>query len=194
MKLVVKGALLLSLVTFVLAAPVANALIITGHSPIVLLVTDPSGNQFGCKTTSCTLSSVCSYPCENTDFVNKISPTATYVFCPTNYPNCPSINIPNAETGTWTVQYIGTGPGTTYITAELCPNDVCSTINVIGTPDYPVTINPGTPVSFTISVTPTGFSVPQFPFGLLLVVGLLAPALLVMSKLRSRRLVGSQEA
>jgi hypothetical protein len=98
----------------------SDALIIQGHSPVVMLVTDPNGKQIGCTdwTTA--------HPC-NSDtsyyFVNTI-PTppegpATYNFASN------LINIPHPAIGVFTVEFFGTGTGSYTITAASCNLIVC---------------------------------------------------------------------
>ena len=85
-----------------------------GHSPIVLLVTDPNGNQFGCTASPCTSES-------SPNFVNTLPSSegpAVYNFTSN------AITIDNAIIGIWTVQYTGTGassPTPFKITAASCP-------------------------------------------------------------------------
>lgn len=111
-SLLVVAALLL----LTIAAPSASAFIIQGHSPIVILLTDPSGGQFGCKgvptSTYCYYNSTTD---EASTFVNTLTPkecgTSGCTF--TSYLNTSdgsywsSISIPDPTPGTWTVTYYG---------------------------------------------------------------------------------------
>ena len=184
--------LLLALVVSV--APAANAviqghspvpLVIQGHSPIVLLVIDPLGNEYGCQqsqASSCTSTG-------SSDFIDQINPLypaegpASYDFG-TN-----KITVDNPYSGLWTVwiYYTGTGNPSFTLTATSCPEgrNTCSTTSFGGTAttqglEYTFNVD-------TAGIITTGTSVPEFPLGLLMVVGVLA---LVLLGLNARYLKG----
>ena len=128
------GALLLLSVI----AQSASALVVTGHSPIALLVVDPKGQFYGCEgpvtymstsyfsgsdPTGCTSTA----PPPEGDFVNQISKEdPSYYFCWDSKTSCPTIKIDKPITGNWVVYYFSTITGTEtvtsdYITISSCP-------------------------------------------------------------------------
>jgi hypothetical protein len=129
-SVVVLGALLTSLLIFAPAVSAttvrSDALIIHGHSPIVMLVTDPNGYQIGCTNWTT------AHPC-NSDtslyFVNNIPTGVPYKEGPATYNFASNfINIPHPVVGVWTVQFFGTGSGTYTITTSSCNLIVCYNI------------------------------------------------------------------
>lgn len=168
-------------------APVASAviqghspspLVLQGHSPIVLLVTDPDGNQIGCTGVPCTSTS-------SPNFVDSIPADegpASYDFS-TN-----TITIDSPLTGTWTVTYIGTGPGSFTITATTTPPSGAKTpvtyTLISGTTTADAVGSTSFVVNSDATITTTPLGVPEFPQGVGIMVSALLAALLV---LRSRR-------
>ncbi len=120
-----KAVLLASvLLLLIAAAPSASGMIIEGHSPITLLVTDPKGHEFGCTASNCS-------SMNSTNFVDKLPPyecksqttnSCTYQF-PTASDEVTTITIPNPAPGPWNVTYFGTGAlGANFtITIQNCP-------------------------------------------------------------------------
>jgi hypothetical protein len=178
------SAALFLLLTFV-ASPSVNAivqghspspLIVQGHSPIVLLLTDPNGFQIGCTNVPCTSTG-------STNFVDTIPASegpAIYDFT-TN-----TITITSPVTGTWTVEFIGTGTGTFTITVTTFPNggDTSVTLTIVSGSTSNGQVGSTT---FTINadgtITPFSTGVPEFPWGM----GLMVSALIVgLALLRSR--------
>jgi len=187
--------LLVGAALLVLLSPAVHAMIVQGHSPIVLLVKDPNGNEFGCLGTSpltCTSTA-------SSDFINQIAsegPSYTFPGDPAcAKTDCPIITITNPIPGTWTVYYFSTltsGSASTYITVTQCTNhnsgSPCIMIDVVGSPTDPVPLSPGSSGSSPFVFPLPTPSVPEFPLGLLLAIGLLAPALIFLGKVqRSRR-------
>ena len=146
-----KSAALVSAVAVLLiasvAAPSASALVVGGHSPITILLTDPSGNQFGCTGALCYSHCNNIFPCLTTnpknDFVNGLglntanghpecSPVCVYYVNYLTFPDPTTwIGIPNPSPGTWTITYYSTltgkTTGTFTITASSCgPYGKCS--------------------------------------------------------------------
>ena len=190
MKVKASHLLSLSALLLVLLSPAANAMIVRAHSPVTLLVTDPTGtHMIGCLDGSCTSDG-------SAKFVNSIpaSEGATYAFCPTpTSTDCPTVTVTNPVAGTWTVQYFSTLTGDevghVYIDVQTCTNSpTCPTLDIVGTATNPVTITQGSTGSGTFYLKPTGtLAVPEFPLGLMLVVGLLAPALIVLGRVQLGR-------
>ena len=186
---IARGLLFLVPVLLLAASPAVNAVIIQAHSPVTLLVTDPSGHyKIGCLDGSCTSTS-------SPQFVDTMPPGegATYSFCPTpSSSDCPSVTISDASPGTWTVQFFSTltesETGHVYITVQQCTGTHgCATIDIVGTPDNPVSITQGSTGAATFYLTPTGLSVPEFPLGLVLLIGVLAPVLIVIGRVQRDR-------
>lgn len=123
-----RKAVLLSgiLLLLVAAAPSASGMIIEGHSPITLLVTDPNGHEFGCTASSCspTLNFVNTLPLSECTTKYDTMNSCTYQF-PSSYDEVATITIPNPAPGPWTVTYFGTGaPGASFtITIQNCPTN-----------------------------------------------------------------------
>ena len=194
MRMNARSVLLVGAALLVLLSPGVHAMIIQGHSPIVLLVKDPNGNEYGCLGTSpltCTSTS-------SSDFIDQIaSEGPSYTFptdpsCATT--DCPIIAITNPTPGTWTVYYFSTltsGSSSTYITVTQCtntePGSPCIMIDVVGSPTDPVPLSSGSSGSSPFIFPLPTPSVPEFPFGLLLVVGLFAPAMIVVGNIQRRR-------
>jgi len=180
----------LSALLLVLLSPAANAMIVRAHSPVTLLVTDPTGtHMIGCLDGSCTSTG-------SAKFIDTIpaGEGASYEFCPTpTSTDCPSVTVTDPTPGTWTVQYFSTltesEVGHVYITVQQCSNSpACATINIVGSPDNPVTITQGSTGTATFYLSPTGtLPVPEFPLGLLMIFGVLAPALLILGRIQRRR-------
>ena len=112
--------------------PSATALVVTGHSPITILLTSPDAagkNQLGCTDggcfTACTTTSPCTTNGSPSDFKNTLaltkgecSPICIYFV---DSSGDTWIGIPHPTPGTWTVQYNGNGKtGTFTITANAC--------------------------------------------------------------------------
>jgi len=189
MKFRAMHGLLLSAVMLLLLSPAVNAFIIQSHSPVTLLVTDPTGlYKIGCLDSSCTSTS-------SAKFVDTIpaGEGASYSFCATpSSTACPSVTVTNPTPGTWTVQYFSTLTGDevghVYITVKDCSSGSCATISIVGTATNPVPLKQGSSGAAPFYITPTGLlPVPEFPLGLLLMVGLLAPALLVLGRVHRAR-------
>ncbi|MDA4123088.1 MAG: hypothetical protein OK456_07915 [Thaumarchaeota archaeon] len=220
MKLGLRYALPAVVLLVVLVSPAASAMIVQGHSPIVLLVVDPNGHEIGCLATNptgCTSTSSSDYR----DYMPG-SEGASYAFpgsptCETT--DCPLVTITNPTPGTWTVYYYstltGSETGTTYITVNECSNypqvwdgyggtntvssswssttwtstsSISScTINIIGSPGDPVWIGAGSNGKATFLYPLTGtLGVPEFPYGMLLLIALVLPALLIYTRLQRR--------
>ena len=192
MKFKAMHGVLLSAAILLLFSPAVNAFIIQPHSPVTLLVTDPTGlYKIGCLDSSCTSAA-------SPKFVDTIpaGEGASYAFCATPTSTvCPSVTVTNPTPGTWTVQYFSTLTGDevghVYITVKQCVSGACTTINIVGTPTDPVPLKQGSSGAAPFYVNPTGtLQVPQFPLGLAVLVGLLAPALLVLSRVHRARQSG----
>lgn len=135
------GALLL----LTAAAPPVSAAIIQGHSPEVLLLTDPGGYQYGCtavptalpcsstsvnhKGASVWTDSIFNNPWTNS-FGNECSPVpgsgSTCAYQTTLEPDgtyFTNITIPNPEPGTWTLTYYSYAKGSFAIAALNCPEN-----------------------------------------------------------------------
>jgi hypothetical protein len=120
-----KSALLLgALFLLVAGIPSASGMIIQGHSPIVLLVTDPNGNQFGCTASDCSYATnfVDTLPLSECSTKYVSLDLCTYVF-PDKYTEVATIFIPNPTPGNWQITYFGTGvAGASFtITVQNCP-------------------------------------------------------------------------
>jgi hypothetical protein len=165
-------------------------LIIQGHSPIVMLVTDPYGNQIGCTAVPCTSTG-------SPNFVNTIPSSeapATYDF-PSN-----NVTITSPFIGTWTVETIGTGTGGFTIIATSCPDDEIRTKNGVLFCEHPQTltilsgsVTEGQSGSGTFALNQDGsmsqgsFTIPEFPVGVPVVVSVLLVGIIALRAFNSRR-------
>jgi hypothetical protein len=194
MKVKARSLLVVGAMLLVLLSPAASAAIVQGHSPIVLLVVDPNGHEYGCLGTAPLTCTSTASP----DFINQIpSENPSYTFptdpvCSTT--DCPIVNIQNPVPGKWTVYYFSTlteGTASTYITVQDCsngnPGSSCVTIDVVGSQENPVPLTVGTSGSNSFGLPLTTVSAPEFPLGFLLVIGLLAPALMILGKVQRDR-------
>lgn len=107
---------------FSAVAPAASAFVLQGHSPIVLLLTDPNSGQFGCNGVPTVL------PCSSSasTWVGGVNGTLASSECPCNYSvsstGVTTIIISNALAGPWTVTWFNTSAsGSFTITAYGCP-------------------------------------------------------------------------
>jgi hypothetical protein len=165
-------------------------LIIQGHSPIVILVTDPYGNQIGCTAVPCTST-------RSPNFVNTIPSSeapATYNF-PSN-----NVTITNPFFGTWTVEAIGTGTGGFTITVTSCPDDEIRMTNGNLFCEHPQTLTilsgsviEGQSGSGTFALNQDGslsqesFAIPEFPMGVPVMVSVLLVGIIALKAFDSRR-------
>jgi hypothetical protein len=108
----VAGILVLSAVV-----PSASALFVQGHSPITILLTDPSGNQFGCTSSGCNCPN--SSPCvaSGTDFVNSLGSSPDTLNLNPTLPECTPecVYFVNGISSSFTNSLYGTTYGDTYI-------------------------------------------------------------------------------
>jgi hypothetical protein len=191
---------LCALLLLLLAAPTGYAiiqgharfpLIIQGHSPIVMLVTDPFGNQIGCTAEPCTST-------ESPNYVNTMPDSeapVTYDF-PSN-----NITITSPFIGTWTVEYIGTGTGDFTITATSCPvyeGPMYMTDGESGCEPQTLTVLSGSVTegqsgsgTFTLfedgSMSLGSYSIPEFLVGVPVVVSVLLVGIIALRAFDSRR-------
>ncbi|MGD0478300.1 MAG: hypothetical protein ABSB29_09085 [Nitrososphaerales archaeon] len=190
-----------ALVLLLLGAPAGYAiiqghspspLIIQGHSPIVMLVTDPYGNQIGCTAVPCTSTG-------SPNFVNTMPGSeapATYDF-PSN-----NITITSPFIGTWTVKYIGTGTGEFTITATSCPayegpmymtdgEFGCEEPQTLTILSGSVTAGQSGSGTFVLngdgSMSQSSFTIPEFPVGVPVVVSVLLVGIIALRAFDSRR-------
>jgi hypothetical protein len=112
---------------FLLLAPIAtgatqynDALIIQGHSPVVLLVIDPYGHEIGCINQPCTSTSSSYY----VDTIPAAEGPAYYNFASN------LVYIAHPYVGSWMVKYVGTGSGTFSISAGTCNPYYCNGITI----------------------------------------------------------------
>jgi len=208
--------LLLGAVILLAAAPSVSAMIITGHSPINILLTDPNGHEFGCTSSTCnyTTNFVDTLPKSECQINGKGPALCLYIF-PLTSGGTTNIFIPNPAPGIWTVTYFGTGTGTFTITG--CSSSVdSSTASSWSSSDWDssdlcgksstITIASGTLTGTGCAFTSAGCSdplgvnsdgtlyiptsslpTPEFPFGSLAMVSTLFAAFLVLSWLRKKR-------
>jgi hypothetical protein len=192
------------------AIPSANAVVqghtafvVQGHSPIVLLVTDPNGYQIGCDAVPCTSTS-------SPNFINTIPTGTPYNEGPATYDfTTNTITISNPVAGPWTVEYIGTSSGTFTITVTSCPETGGATGGSGGGQTESGCGNAGNPltltlVSGTVTLGQTGSAsltynadgtitlpsegVPEFPLGLGVTVVVLFVGISLLRSSRHLRL------
>ena len=173
-----------------------SPLIIQGHSPIVMLVTDPYGNQIGCTAVPCTST-------ESPNFVNTMPESeapATSDF-PSN-----NVTIASPLIGTWAVEYIGVGTGDFTITATSCPvyegpstrstqmsdgEFGCEDPQTLTILSGSVTEGQSGSGTFALyedgSMSPGSFAISEFPVGVPVVVSVLLVGIIALRASDSRR-------
>lgn len=189
--------LVLALTALFLAAPAASALVIQGHSPIVILLTyeGPAGSgpnqSYGCTGVPSTLP--CS-PASNTWLDQLTTPYSYSSGTPSYVYNSPSpgdttVTIPNASPGHWLVTITGTGTGHYTVTSVTCKyntnpcgkDDVVNTYVLSGNTKMNQVNLQQIILSQNGSVTLT---TPEFPLGITVLMAVAFVGLLAFRKAR----------
>lgn len=193
--------IVLTLAALFLAAPAASALVIQGHSPIVILLTyeGPLGTgpneSYGCTAVPSPF--VATNPCSaasNTWVDTLTSPyafssgTPSYVFN-SPAPGETTVTIPNSSPGHWMVTITGTGTGTYTVTSVSCKYNTtpCGKDDIVTVDILSGTTQLNMVNLQQIIVSPNGsvsVTTPEFPLGITLVMAVAFMGLLAMRKMR----------
>jgi len=192
-------------------------MIIQGHSPINILLTDPNGHEFGCTSSTCTYKNnfVDNLPKTECQIDGKGLTLCLYLF-PIITGGVTTIFIPNPAPGTWTVTYFGTGTGNFTITgcspdvdpstagswsdgSSYTPSNICGSGNIVtiahGTLDGTgcaftaagCNATVGVNTDGTLYLPPPSYSTPEFPLGSLAMVSTLFAVFLIIGSRRNKR-------